>query len=308
MLIYCKSKALRRVSLNPNLKLGRIRISLSIQYTGTPMKNSYFVALTLAFSVLFASCSTTPVTGRKQLNMTSDSEVAKMSIAAFEQMKSDMPISNHKAYNEMLQNVGFRISQQVFAHMPLAEWEFVVFDQPEVNAFAMPGGKVGIFMGLFKIVKTEDELASVVAHEIAHVTARHTHERISQQMVLGAGGALINIAAAVSGTAALGNGTYVNAAPAIMGLYGIGAGQAAASWDQGKEAEADHIGIMYMARAGYDPNASIRVMERMVELEGPIGGSSYNSTHPSSIDRLNALHSYLDDAMAEYEKSKDFFY
>jgi len=240
--------------------------------------------------------------------MTSDSEVAKMSIAAFEQMKAQMPIATHATYNDMLENVGYRISQQVFADMPLAEWEFVVFDQPEVNAFAMPCGKVGVFMGLFKIVKTEDELASVVAHEIAHVTARHTHERISQQMVLGAGGTLISIAAAVSGTAALGNGTYINAAPTIMGLYGIGAGQAAASWDQGKEAEADHIGIMYMARAGYDPNAAITVMERMVELEGPMGGSNYNSTHPSSMDRLNALHSYLADAIAEFEKSKDFYF
>lgn len=232
-----------------------------------------------------------------------------MSIASFEQMKAQMSISTHAAYNEMLQNVGERISQQVFWDMPMAEWEFVVFDQPEINAFAMPGGKVGVFMGLFQIVETEDELASVVAHEIAHVTARHTHERISQGMVLNAGSSLIGIAAAVSGTAALGNGTYINAAPTIMGLYGIGAGQVAQSWDQGKEAEADHIGIMYMAKAGYDPNAAIRVMERMVELEGGMGGNNnYGSTHPSSMDRLNALHSYLEEAMAEYEQAKAFYY
>ncbi|MDQ8198092.1 M48 family metallopeptidase [Pelagicoccus enzymogenes] len=275
------------------------------------MKTSKFILpVLLSSAVLLSSCSTTPVTGRKQMNLTSDTKVAEMTIAAFEDMKRQMPISTHAAYNEMLQSVGNRISQQVFWDMPLAEWEFVVFDQNEVNAFAMPGGKVGIFTGLFQIVKTEDELASVVAHEIAHVTARHTHERISQQMVIGAGGQLVGIAAAVTGAgvAGLGGGSYINMTPMIMGLYGIGTGQAAQAWDQKKEAEADHIGIMYMAKAGYDPNAAITVMERMVELEGGMGGNNYNSTHPSSMDRLNALHSYLEDALAEYEKSKEFFY
>lgn len=275
------------------------------------MKTSLFCLLIIASALILSSCSSTPVTGRKQMNLTSESEVAKMSIAAFEQMKATMPISNHPAYNDMLQSVGNRIAQQVFWDMPMAEWEFVVFDQQEINAFAMPGGKVGVFIGLFQIVKTEDELASVVAHEIAHVTARHTHERISQQMVLSAGGNLVSIAAAVTGAgvAGLGNGAYVNMTPMIMGIYGMGAGQAAATWDQGKESEADHIGIMYMAKAGYDPNASITVMERMVELEGPVGGgNSYNSTHPSSMDRLNALHSYLEEAMAEYEKAKEMYF
>lgn len=243
------------------------------------------------------------------MNLTSDSEVARMSIATFEQMKAQMPISRDKRYNDMLQNVGYRISQQVFSEMPLAEWEFVVFDQREVNAFAMPGGKVGVFVGLFDIARTEDELASVIAHEIAHVTARHTHERISQQMVIGAGGSILGVAAAVTGAGVLsGGGAYIDMTSTIMGLYGMGTSQAANAWDQKKEAEADHIGLIYMAKAGYDPNAAITVMERMVELENNLGGGNYNSTHPSSNDRLNALHGYLDTAMAEYERAKEFFY
>lgn len=234
-----------------------------------------------------------------------------MSIASFEQMKADMPLSKDQHYIDMLQSVGYRISQQVYSHMPLAEWEFVVFAQPGVNAFAMPGGKVGVFEGLFRIVKTEDELASVVAHEIAHVTARHTHERISQGMVLNGGGTLLNVATAVTGAGILGvgSGGYLNTSSIIMGIYGMKAGQVANAWDQGKEAEADHIGIIYMAKAGYDPNAAITVMERMVELEGGMaGGNSYNSTHPSSMDRLGALHSYLEEAMEVYEESKGFFF
>jgi len=264
-----------------------------------------------ALAVLLTSCSTTPVTGRRQLNTTDHTEVVKMSMAAFEQMKAEMTISNHPVYNEMLQRVGNRVSQQVIWEMPLAEWEFVLFDDPGVNAFAMPGGKIGVFLGLFQIVKTEDELASVVAHEIAHVTARHTHERISQQMALRAGGNLLSVAAAVTGAgvAGIGNAGVINLTPTILGLYGVGASGAAASWDQGKEAEADQIGIIYMARAGYDPNGAIRVMERMVELEATsVSSTRYNSTHPSSIERLNALHGSLEEAMEEYERSKEFYF
>ncbi|MDQ8205158.1 M48 family metallopeptidase [Pelagicoccus sp. SDUM812003] len=273
------------------------------------MKPSLLCIVAIALSpLLLVSCSTTPVTGRSQLNLTSDAKVAEMTIVAFEQMKSQMPISKDPIYNEMLQTVGERISQQVFWDMPMAEWEFVVFDQPEINAFAMPGGKVGVFEGLFQIAKTEDELASVVAHEIAHVTARHTHERLSQQMLLNTGGQVVGIAAAIAGPTSLGNGAYVNMTGAIMGIYGMGAQGAAVAWDRGKEAEADQIGIMYMAKAGYDPSAAITVMERMVEMEAMRGGNTYNSTHPSSADRLDLLHSYLEEAMQEYEKAKEFLY
>lgn len=258
--------------------------------------------------MLLSSCSTAPVTGRRQMNLASETEVAKMSIASFEQIKSVTPISTDPVLNEMLQNVGDRLSQQVFWDVPLAEWEFVVFAQPDVNAFAMPGGKIGVNEGLFRIVKTEAELASVVAHEIAHVTARHAHERISQGMVLGAGGQVLGIAAAVSGMGSLGSGIYVDAPSMIMGIYGMKAGEVANAWDQGKESEADHIGMIYMAKAGYDPNAAITVMKRMVEMETGMGTTTYNSTHPSSLDRLDAMRALLDEAMAEYEKAKDFYY
>lgn len=272
------------------------------------MKTPIFVVSPIALLAVFlSSCSSVPVTGRKQLNLTSETKVAEMTIAAFEQMKSQMKVSSDPVYTEMLRNVGERISQQVFWDMPLAEWEFVVFDQREVNAFAMPGGKVGVFEGLFQIVKTEDELASVVAHEIAHVTARHTHERITQQMMLNGAGQALGVASVLAGPAALGSGVYVNTTGMIMGIYGMGAQGAAEAWDRDKEGEADRIGIMYMARAGYNPEAAIAVMERMVELESATAqGGSYRSTHPSSVERLDALHGYLADAMAEYEKAKEF--
>lgn len=246
-------------------------------------------------SLLVTSCSTVPVTGRKQFNLVSETEVVRMSIISFEQMKTELRVSNDPVYNEMLQRIGFRLSQEVFSEVPLAEWEFVVFDSPEVNAFAMPGGKVGIYEGLFKIVKTEDELASVIAHEIAHVTARHTHERFSQAMLTSAGGTVLQVATLGSGIGGIGY-------DGIMGLYGMGASVNTIAWDRAKETEADKIGLIYMARAGYDPEAAITVMERMAELSFGKPDPWY-STHPSSEDRLNALHGKLGEANEIYKNA-----
>ena len=253
-------------------------------------------AVILLTSMLFSSCSTVPVTGRKQINLMSDSEVVKMTKAAFEQMKGQMKISQDPRMNDWVLEVSERISQQVFWDMPLAEWEFIVFDAPgQVNAFAMPGGKVGVMSGLFDMVDTKDELASVIAHEIAHVTARHTHERMSQAGILKAGSGISSLGTAIA------TGGMVHIAPSMSGQL--------AAWDRAKEVEADRIGIIYMARAGFDPNAAISVMGKMAQIDiGAAGSQPYNSTHPSSQERLDALHAYVDEAMAEYEKAKEFVF
>ena len=248
-------------------------------------------AIASLLSILLTSCSTVPVTGRRQINLMSDTEVVKLT--EFERMKRQMRISQDPRMNEWLTDVSEHISQQVFWDMPLAEWEFVVFEMPgQINAFAMPGGKVGVFSGLFDMVETQDELASVIAHEIAHVTARHTHERMSQAGILKAGSGIASL-----GTTIATGGRIYGAAPSMSGQL--------AAWDRAKESEADRIGIMYMADAGYDPQAAITVMEKMAAMN--TGGSTqlWNSTHPSSQERLDALHSYLEEAMAAYEKAKE---
>lgn len=248
-------------------------------------------AIASLLSLLLTSCSTVPVTGRRQFNIMSDTEVVKMTIAAFEQMKAQMPISKDPRMNEWLTNVSEHISQQVFWDMPLAEWEFVVFDMPgQINAFAMPGGKIGVFSGLFDMVETQDELASVIAHEIAHVTARHTHERMSQAGIMKMGGNISSLT--MSGLGGL--------------VWGAGTSGTLEAWDRGKESEADYIGIMYMAQAGFNPQAAITVMEKMTEMDMSSGLSQpWNSTHPSSQERLDALHAYLGEAMIAYEKAKE---
>ena len=249
------------------------------------------IAIASLVAITFSSCSTVPVTGRRQINLMSDTEVVKMTKVAFEQMKVQYPKSNDPRMNDWLLNVSERISQQVFWDMPLAEWEFIVFDVPgQINAFAMPGGKVGVFSGLFDMVQSEDELASVIAHEIAHVTARHTHERMSQAGIMKAGSGVSSI---FSGGL---SGLVLD--PSLTGQL--------AAWDRAKESEADQIGIMYMARAGYDPNAAIKVMEKMAEMSPGGGGvTPWNSTHPSSQERLDALQSYLPEAMEAFEKAKE---
>ncbi|MEM9159718.1 MAG: M48 family metallopeptidase [Verrucomicrobiota bacterium] len=257
------------------------------------MKQIYLFSLSVilvAFVSLFQACTTVPVTGRTQLTgMVSDTEIVKQSIMQFEMMKRQWPIEHDPFMNDMLQEVGLRISEEVFWDMPLAEWEFIVFDNPnEINAFAMPGGKVGVFSAIFGLCKTEDQLAAVVAHEIAHVTARHTHEQYSQAMLNNAGGTVVGLTTGGIGSL----------------VYGMDAQTRQAASSQRKESEADRIGIIYMARAGYDPQGAIDVMEKMVSLEGGARMTSRNASHPSSVDRLNDLLLYLDEAKIEYEKAK----
>jgi predicted Zn-dependent protease len=252
------------------------------------------VAITSLLSILLTSCSTVPVTGRRHINLMSDTETVKIHNAQFEMYKATRPISNDPRMNEWLLNVGERLSQQVFWDMPLADWEFVVFKDPTVNAEATMGGKIYVNTGLFNegIVTSEDELAAVVAHEIAHVTARHKQDMDSQ----------LGLVEAASGIASLGTtiatGGMINvAAPSMAGhLF---------AYKRVQEAEADHIGIIYMAEAGFDPQAAITVMEKMAASYGGGGSTKWNDTHPLPEDRVDALHSYLEEATAAYEKAKE---
>lgn len=259
-----------------------------------------FPALAAAAAVsLFAGCYQVPVTGRHALSLVDDREVTKMSIAAFDQMKAHTPISRDKARNEQLQRVGERLQQAVpIWDMPDADWEFVVFESPDINAFAMAGGKVGVFMGLFKIVENDDQLASVIGHEIAHVTAKHVHENLSQQLALQTGGMIGSVAL-------MGTGANLLTESAIMSAYGLGTEVTGAAFDRNKEKEADHIGLMYMARAGYDPEEAVKVLERLEEETGAQAAAqaSFLSTHPSNPERIQQLRDLLPAALKVREQS-----
>ena len=260
------------------------------------MNSKSFFLLAAAAAVLSAGCYQVPVTGRHALSLVDDKEVTKMSIAAFDDMKAHNKISTDAEHNAQLQRVGERLQKAVpIWDMPDADWEFVVFDNPQINAFAMAGGKVGVFTGLFKIAQNDDQLASVIGHEIAHVTAKHIHEQLSREMA-------VNTAGMVGGVALMGSSMGILSTEAIMQAYGLGAGVTGLAFDRSKEKEADYIGLMYMARAGYDPQEAINVLERLEEeTANEKTESSFLSTHPSNPDRIQQLREAMPKALKERE-------
>ena len=129
-------------------------------------------------------CKTVPATGRKQLNLVSSDQEQQLGLSAFEEIKKETPISKNSQDNALVSRVGTRIAAQASKDLPNAQWEFVVFDSPEANAFCLPGGKVGVYTGIIPITQNEAGLATVIGHEIAHAAAHHGAERMSEQMVL----------------------------------------------------------------------------------------------------------------------------
>jgi len=262
-------------------------------------KAAGFSGLALSvFLALGAGCYQVPVTGRTALDTVSDEAVVKMSLQAFVQLKKTHPVSRNAVLAARVQAVGERLARVAFWDVPNADWEFVLFEVPnQINAFAMAGGKVGVFTGLFKIIQNDDQLASVLAHEIAHVAAKHVNERLSQNMVVQGGGLLVGGLMSTTGTGAL-------TANAVLEAYGLTTGLGAVSFDRAKEKEADHIGLMYMARAGYNPEEAVRVLENLeAATVGMAGPPAFLSTHPSNPERILQLTELLPKARAAYERS-----
>jgi metalloendopeptidase OMA1, mitochondrial len=255
-----------------------------------------FVLLALCM-LLLGGCYEVPVTGRHSISLVDKKEVAKMSIAAFEEMKTHYPLSHDQARIDQLNRVGERLAKVVFWDMPDAEWEFVVFDVPQqINAFAMAGGKVGVFTGLYKIVDNDDQLASVLAHEISHVTAEHVSERLSQEMAVSSVGLVGAIGAGAAGGALVGG--------AVLDAYGLGTQGVVVAFDRAKEKEADLIGLHYMARAGFNPEEAVKVLEKLDEISaGQPTLPALQQTHPPNPERIAQLIDEMPKALKEYEES-----
>jgi metalloendopeptidase OMA1, mitochondrial len=248
-------------------------------------------------ALCLTGCQIVPETGRSQLNLVSADEEVKLGVTEFQQTKQKTPVSKDAKANEMLQRVGKRIAS--VANLPNAQWEFVVFESPEANAWCLPGGKVGVYTGILPVTKDEAGLATVIGHEVAHATAHHGAERMSQQMVAQLGGSAAG--AAVSSKS--------QATQALVGqAYGV-ASQVGVllPFSRKQEAEADYIGLLYMARAGYDPAAAVAFWQRFSEYNRQHGGSqglSFLRTHPLDEQRIQDLKAELPKAHAEYDKAK----
>jgi len=249
----------------------------------------------ILFSLWFTGCYTVPKTGRSSLSIVSEKRLAKLSETEFMKMKLQYPISANPDYNEMVQRIGRRIAEVAKEDIPDANWEFVVFkDDDQINAFAMPGGKVAVYTGLIKMVETEDELAIVIGHEIAHVAARHSNERFSQHRVKS--GAMQTVSLALS---VVGLGFYQS--QAILAVVGAGAELGLMlPYSRKHESEADEIGLLYAAAAGYDPHAAITFWERLESGEDK-NPPTLLSTHPSGKARIRRLWTKMPEAMEVYK-------
>lgn len=245
----------------------------------------------LAAAALMTACSTVPETGRRQLLLLSPAQELELGISSFAAMKEEVPISTDAAANAMVQRVGERIS--AVAPLPNAQWEFVVFASPEANAFCLPGGKVGIYTGILPITRNEAGLATVIGHEIAHAVARHGAERVSEAMIMQATGEVLQSSLSKSGS---------QTQDAAATVYGLGAQLfRALPHSRTQESEADYLGLLYMARAGYDPEEAVRFWERFAEINRQAGGATpwFLRTHPLDQTRIDQLRQWLPQAKAQ---------
>ena len=256
------------------------------------MKKVHLQLFTLILTAaLLAGCSTVPVTGRKQLNIVSQDQEMELGLTSFNEMKKEVPVSKDASANALLQKVGKKIADAAGPDMPNAQWEFVVFESKEANAFCLPGGKVGIYTGILPITKDEAGLATVVGHEVAHAVARHGGERMTQ-------------AKAVQGVGQVAGAFTTNAQPITQQAVALAYGAATQvglvlPHSRKQESEADHIGLIYMARAGYDPNAAIGFWERFAAHSGDKGGPAFLRTHPVDTKRIEDLQTWMPEAERE---------
>lgn len=268
------------------------------------LQRTTIVLCLLPVVVSVAGCETNPYTGRKQLLMTSVRQEIQMGAQAYNQVKSDpkMRLSQDPREVEPVKRVAARIVEAAkrskYAEMAKQfQWEVTVIkDDQTANAFALPGGKMAVYTGIFPMAKTEAGLAAVMGHEVVHALARHGAERMSQGQVTNT---LLQVAGAAIGM----SGGNPMLGQATMAALGAGAQVGVLlPFSRKHESEADYVGILLAAEAGYDPRESITLWERMGQTTGGGGPSEFLSTHPSHDTRIEQLKEWMPEAMAIYRK------
>ena len=243
-----------------------------------------------ALLIALNGCSTSS-TGRSQLMLMSPNQLNKMGIASFEQMKEKEKISQDKATNAYVQCVADAITKNVPKSAHDGEWEVVVFDADQVNAFALPGGKIGVYTGILKVAENQQQLAAIIGHEVGHVIENHSNERLSSNQLSQAGLNLANAALESQNVAAR------DTLMAGLGLgvqYGI-----LMPYGRTHESEADIVGQDLMARSGFDPKASIDLWHNMAKTSKS-APPEFLSTHPSNETRIRDLTAHLPKALSLY--------
>jgi len=242
-------------------------------------------------SALLFGCATVPYTKRSQLVLVPQSEEISLGAQAYREILSKAVIVRNPEFVDPVRRVGERIARA--ADQPDYRWEFTVIDDDSmINAFALPGGKVAVYTGIFPVAQDEAGLAAVIGHEVAHALAHHGAERMSQGLLAQIG--------AVGLSVALG-GSDPQTANAIMQAYGLGAEYGVLKpFSRGQESEADHIGLILMSKAGYDPHAALGIWERMEKLNEKVP-PEFLSTHPSYGTRITDIRRWLPEAERYYK-------
>lgn len=260
-----------------------------------------FVPIIL-LSIVFYYCSTVPITGRSQLHLISSADLNALSFQEYSQFLQQNKLSTDAQNTNIVKSVGVNIQKAVekyFAQHNLTNelngyaWEFNLIESPEVNAWAMPGGKVVVYSGILPITQNEDGLAVVMSHEIAHAVAQHGGERMSQGLLQQLGGMALSLALQKEPQATKN---------IFMTAYGLGSTIGVIlPFSRTQESEADRLGLIFMAMAGYNPNAALDFWTRM-SAQGGAKPPEFLSTHPSDQTRIANIKKYLPEAMQYYRK------
>jgi len=254
--------------------------------------------------LILAACTTVSMTGRKQLNLVSESEILSASLTEYQSYMKSAKVSTDANATAIVKNVAQRIAAAAEAYLTATgqtadlqnySWEFNLTEDPNLNAFCMPGGKIVVYSGMLNLIGNgadrDDELAAVIGHEVGHAIAKHGQERASQQMLTSMGGSVLG--AVVGGASA-------QTQQIVATAYGMGTQYGALlPFSRKHELEADYIGIVLATIAGYDANAAVTLWQKM-EAAGSSNTATFMSTHPSSTKRISELQKNIPKVKAEY--------
>lgn len=264
------------------------------------MKKAIYILGFLAMSTTLYSCFKNPVTGRSSLNLADESSMRQQATAAYSSELAQHQVVTGTAQAQMVNKVGQKISAAVAQYLQSRgqqdlikgyNWQFSLLQSSDVNAWCMPGGKVAFYTGIMPIAQDEKGVAVVMGHEIAHAIARHGNERVSNTMVAQYGGAAFSSLI----------GTKSETAKNIFNqAYGIGSTLGILAYSRQHESEADEMGLIFMAMAGYDPHEAIGFWQRMA-AQGGAKPPEFLSTHPSDQRRINDIKGHIGEAMKYYK-------
>lgn len=265
--------------------------------------NKLQLILLLLAGLFLSGCFQRNAEGRRTMSFVPDSLIVSQSASVYNDQVREGPLSQDARINGIVRRVTDRLIHEANEMYPEEvkdfKWEIHVFDKPDtVNAYCMPGGKMGIFSGILPVCKNEAALAAVIGHEMAHAILRHSNERVSQQVMGSIGAMALNIYLEKK------TDTNPEVRRAIMGVAGLGvAAGFVLPYSRKHEYEADYVGLKLMASAGYDPKEAPNLWRRMMEKTGKSKIPAFMSTHPPSQERINKLETAQPDGMKFYNSS-----